>query len=100
MSTLRDYEVTFIIQSELEDEQRKELLEKLTKTLTHGEGEEAAPSVDHWGRRQLAYPINRHTDGYYVYFEAQLEPTRLRSIEQSLNYDDNILRYLFVRKEA
>ena len=100
MTKLREYEVTFIIQSELEDDKRQELIEKLTQTLTHGEEEESAPSVDLWGRRQLAYPIKRNTDGYYVYAEAQLDPHRIRTIERSLNYDENILRYLFVRKES
>ena len=100
MSNLRTYEVTMLIQPELDDEGRKQLIDKYTQSLTHGEGEDAAPAIDHWGRRQLAYPIKRNNEAYYVYFEADLDPSRVRSIEQALNYEDNILRYLFVRKES
>ena len=99
MSDLRVYEVTFVVQPDLEDEARKEFIEKMKTTLTHGEGEDAAPVFEDWGKRQMAYNIKRFTEAYYLYFEAKLDPTRVRPIEQTLNYDENVLRYLFVRKE-
>ncbi len=100
MSQLRTYEVTVIVQPDLDDDARKQYLEKFTQTLTHGEGEEAAPTFENWGKRQLAFPIRKYTDAYYLYFEANLDPGKVRPIEQSMNYDENILRYLFVRKEG
>lgn len=99
MTTLRDYEVTVIVNAELEDENRKEIIEKMSGTLTHGEGDEAKPVFHDWGRRQMAYPIKKMTDGHYLFFEAQLDGRQISEIERNMNYDENILRYLFVRKE-
>lgn len=100
MTKLRDYEVTVIVNAELDDEPRSELIEKIANMITHGEGEEAKPVGSHWGRRQMAYPIRKQADGFYLFFDAQLDGTKISEIERIMNYDENILRYLFVRKES
>lgn len=99
MTKLRDYEVTFIVNAELEDDDRKQLIEKMIETLTHGEGDDAKPVFHDWGRRQMAYPIKKTSDGYYLFFNAKLDGRQISGIERNLNYDENVLRYLFVRKE-
>lgn len=99
MSQIREYEVTILISPDMEDQEVTQFIEKMTGTLTHGEGEAAKPVYHAWGKRQLAYEIKRHKDAYYLHFEANLDGTLIRSIERDMNYDENILRYLFVRKE-
>ena len=99
MTKLRDYEVTVVISAQWDDDNRKKFVTEFTETLTQGEGEAAKPVMQDWGERLLAYPIKKQTDAYYVYFDAKLDPTSVRGIEQNMNYNENLLRYLFVRKE-
>jgi small subunit ribosomal protein S6 len=97
---VRIYEVTIIIQPQLEDSSRSQLIERVSELLVPGAGEENKPTVNEWGLRRLAYPIKRFTDGYYVYYESSLDPSRIREIERSMQYMEDILRYLVVRKEG
>jgi small subunit ribosomal protein S6 len=48
--------------------------------------------------RQLAYPIKKFQEGYYVLYEAKIDPTRIREIERSMEYNEDVLRYLVIRK--
>jgi small subunit ribosomal protein S6 len=97
---VREYEVTLVFNAKLEEEPRTQLIERVAGMLTHGEGEDDKPVAHHWGRRTLAYPINRQTEGYYVMYEAKLDPVRLAQMERDILYMDDVLRHLVVRKEA
>jgi len=96
---VREYEVTVVIQPQLEEAERNQLIERLSDLLIPGSKENGALTANHWGVRQLAYPIRKFQEGYYVLFEAQLDPTRIRDIERSMQYNEDVLRYLVVRKE-
>lgn len=97
---MREYEVTIILQPNLEDEARDELIERIAGWLTHGEDESSKPEIDRWGQRQLAYPIEKHNQGYYVLYNAQLDPARINELEQEMRYVEPLLRYLVFRREA
>ena len=47
----------------------------------------------------MAYEIKKFTEGYYVLYEAKIDPARIREIERNFQFNDDILRYLVVRKE-
>jgi small subunit ribosomal protein S6 len=96
---MRDYEVTVLIRPDLDEDGRAQVIERVTGWLTQGDGEADRPVVNHWGQRSLAYPIRKYTEGYYVFYEAKLQPSTLSEIERNLTYVDDILRHLFVRKE-
>ena len=96
---MREYEVTIIVQPTLEETARNEVIERVSTWLTHGEGEEAVPVANHWGMRQLAYPIKKHKQGYYVLFEAKLDPDRVTEIEQNMRFVETLLRFLVIRKD-
>lgn len=96
---MRDYEVTIVIQPLLEEAERTELIERLSNLLVPGSKEDGALTANHWGVRQLAYPIRKFQEGYYVLYEAKLDPTRIKDIERSLQYNEDVLRYLVVRKD-
>ena len=72
---MREYEITVVLKPDLEDSARDELLENIEKWLSHSEDEATKPISNHWGLRRLAYPIKNYTEGYYVYYEANLNPT-------------------------
>jgi small subunit ribosomal protein S6 len=95
---VREYEVTVVIQPQLEDTERNQLIERLSNLLVPGSKEDGALTANHWGMRNLAYPIKKFTEGYYVLFEAQIDPTRIKEIERSMQYNEDVLRYLVVRK--
>ncbi|MDX1614303.1 MAG: 30S ribosomal protein S6 [Candidatus Promineifilaceae bacterium] len=97
---MRDYEVTIIIKPDIDDESRSQLIDRVAGWLVAEDSSDENLTVDHWGRRTLAYPIRKYTEGYYVYFEAQIEPVRLAEIERNIQYLDDILRHLVVRKES
>jgi small subunit ribosomal protein S6 len=97
---VREYEVTIIIQPQLDEEGREQLIERISELLVPGASEEEKPTVDEWGVRRLAYPIQKNTEGYYVLYDAVLEPTRVPEIERSIQYMEDVLRYLVVRKES
>ena len=55
--------------------------------------------VDHWGRRRMAYPINRALDGDYVVTRVELEPSVIAPLEAALKIDEKVYRHLIVRAD-
>ncbi|MDX1664211.1 MAG: 30S ribosomal protein S6 [Candidatus Promineifilaceae bacterium] len=96
---MREYEVTVILKNDLDDESRNALIERVAGWLTPEGDEAAAPEINHWGRRSLAYEIKGAREGYYVLYQAQLDPAALQTVEQDIQYQDDILRHLVVVQE-
>jgi small subunit ribosomal protein S6 len=70
--------------------------ERVTSLITGGGGE--IVEVNPWGgKRRLAYPIQRHRDGYYVTTKFRSSPDTAYGLEAQLNINDNILRHLVIR---
>lgn len=86
----REYEAVYIFDSALEDTAIAEKLEKHHALL----GATAPISLDHWGRRQLAYKIGSKESGYYVVARFTAEGKALPEYERSLKLDDGVIRYL------
>lgn len=86
----RQYETVYIFDSTLED---PVIAEKIGKfhALLKPEGE---VTLDHWGRRQLAYKIGRRDQGYYVVARFTCDPRNLPEYERALKLDDSVVRYL------
>lgn len=85
----REYEIVYIFDSTLEDDAINERLGRF-----HGLLNVAEPTLDHWGRRQLAYKIGRRDTGYYVVAKFAADPTLLPEYERALRLDDSVVRYL------
>ena len=86
-----NYEVVFIMDGRLPEEQVAALTEKF-KTLV--EQNSTAMEVEEWGKRKLAYPINDEPDGYYTVFTFTSTPDVPAEIERVLNITDGVLRFL------
>ena len=95
---MRTYEVVYILDPALEESAVTAKLDGLHQLATSKGGEVSA--IDHWGTRQLAYPINKLSRGYYVtaHFTAVVEA--LPEYERMLKLDDDIIRYLLVLNEG
>lgn len=92
------YELTYIINPVLEDDQYKEIIEKYTGLIKENDGE--VDEVDEWGIRKFEYEMDGKTSGFYVnaYFEAPGE--LIEKLERTLRIDDNIMRYLTLKYDA
>jgi small subunit ribosomal protein S6 len=86
----RPYEAVYIFDSALEDAAITEKLNRIHGLL--GAAEEM--TVDHWGRRQLAYPIGSKESGYYVIAHFKSEAKVLPEYERALKLDEGVVRYL------
>ena len=87
---LRQYEAVYIFDPVLEDPAINERLDRFHSLL----GKPDDLKVDHWGRRQLAYPIARKETGYYVVARYNADAKVLPEYERALRLDDGIIRYL------
>lgn len=95
---MREYEIVYIFDSVLTEDQVNEKLEKYHQYLTENGAEITA--VDHWGKRQLAYPIQKKSAGYYVVVQFTGEGTSLPELERRLKLDEDLMRYLIVLSEG
>ena len=91
------YELTYIVNSVLGDDQIKDLVQKVTQYIAEGGGE--IIEVDEWGSRRLAYPLQKKRNGYYVNMYFRAPGTYIARIERALEIDDNILRYMTLRMD-
>jgi small subunit ribosomal protein S6 len=74
-------------------------LDRITRIVSEAGG--AVGKVDRWGRRRLAFEIDRQTEGYYVVAEFTAEPTVITELERTLHLADEVLRFkVVVRGEA
>ena len=90
------YELTYIIDTSLEEEARKELIEKFSELIKANGGE--VEKVDEtWGKRRLAYAINDMWEGYYVLVTFQSESDLPKEIERNLGNNDKVMRYLIIK---
>ena len=92
------YELTYIIDTALEDTARKELVEKYAELIRTNGGE--IEKVDEtWGKRRLAYAINDMWEGWYVLVTFKAPGEVPKEIERNLEINDKILRYLIIKLE-
>ena len=94
---MRGYELVLIIDPEILEEDVPTAIEKVSKFIT-GRGGEVA-NVNRWGRRKLAYPIQRHMEGNYVVTQFRLDPQQIAGLEASLGLAEEVIRHLVVRTD-
>jgi len=91
---MRPYEVVYIFDSALGEDQINEKLDRYHGLITGPGGEITA--TEHWGRRQMAYAINKKNNGYYVVVQFNSAVEALPEFERLLKLDEELLRYLVV----
>ncbi len=95
---MHEYEIVYIFRSSLASEEIDGKLESFHARLTQPTGQISA--VEHWGKRQLAYPIDKERNGHYVVAQFEVEPASLPEFERLLKLDEDLLRYLIVLSEG
>lgn len=95
---MRLYEIVYILDPALDEEAATAKLDTFHKLATANGGEVTA--VDHWGNRQLAYPIAKQTSGYYVVAQFSAAADALPEFERLLKLDGEVMRYLLIINEG
>lgn len=90
------YESIFIINSEIGEENTKALVEKFKNLL---ETSAQLESIDEWGKRRLAYPINDKNEGYYVLANFSAESEFPHELERIYKITDGIIKYMIIKKD-
>lgn len=92
------YELTYILNPVLEDDQYEEIVEKFTEIIRDNDGE--IDEVDEWGIRKFEFEMDNKSSGYYVnaYFTAPGE--LIEKLERALRIDDHVMRYLTLKYDA
>ena len=96
---MRDYEVVYIFDSALDRSIIDQKLEHFNGFVA-GDGGGEIVAVEHWGKRQLAYPIQKHDNGYYVVVQFRTEAASLPEYERAIKLDEQVLRHLVVLSEG
>ena len=93
---MNKYELLLILSASNEEGDRDAVLDKVTKLL---EAKGATiESVDKWGNKKLAYPINYKDTGYYVLMNIEAEANVPAEVQLQLNITADVVRAMFVRK--
>lgn len=94
----RDYELGFILSPEVNEEETRAILDRIEQIVTAPGGQ--ISKVTQWGRRRLAYPIQRHRDGYYIFTDMILIPETVAELERTLKVSEIVLRYVVRKRDA
>lgn len=95
---MREYEIMAILDPEADEQTVAGVVDRITQILSDREGE--VSNVDRWGRRKLAYEINRKSEGNYVLVVFRSDPEALAELDRVLNLADEVIRFKISRKVA
>ena len=94
---MRKYEVIFIAQPDLDEENLNSVIEKIKGWITDAKGE--VVSVDNWGKKRMAYRIRKQRDGQYVLITANMEPAAVKNLSQNMRFVESIMRSMITLVE-
>ncbi len=92
---MRIYENLFIVRPDATEEEIDHLVDGLSKTVTSGGG--TVDKVEKWGKRKLAYRVEKHREGSYVLMQFTAGPELVKEFERRLRVQDAVIKFLSVR---
>ncbi len=92
---MNKYELVYIIDTAVEDEARKALIDRFNGIITEAGG--TVDKVEEWGKRRLAYAIDYKTEGYYVLVNFSSGADLPLELERNMKINDKVLRYQTIR---
>ena len=94
---MNKYELAVVLNVKLEDEERAAAIEKVKGYITRFGG--TVTNVDEWGKKRLAYEIQKMTEAYYYFIQFDAASNVPAEVERDVRIMDNVLRFLCVRKD-
>ena len=95
---MNKYEMLTIFSASLTDEERENMIKKYSDMMTSDGGQ--LLTMNKWGVKKLAYPINFKREGYYVLFEFEANAEVPAKISALMNIDENVLRSLCLKQDV
>ena len=89
------YETVYIIHPALQEGRLKDIVNKFHKKLEHDKGK--VLYVTNWGKKKLAYPIDKQKYGTYILCQYSIDGDKLKTVSQELELNPNVLRYLITK---
>ncbi|RBO83203.1 MULTISPECIES: 30S ribosomal protein S6 [Marinomonas] len=93
---MRHYEIVFLVHPD-QSEQVPAMVERYTNLITEDGGQ--VHRFEDWGRRQLAYPINKIHKAHYVLMNVECSDSVLSELNETFRYNDAIIRNLVIRRK-
>ena len=95
---MNKYELTLVLNGKLEEDAKAAALEKAQEFIARFNG--TVTNVDDWGKKRLAYEIQKMKEGYYYFITFEADSSCPNELEGRMRIMDNVLRYLCVRQDA
>ena len=95
---MNKYELTVVVNAKIEDDVRVATVEKVKEYVARYGG--TVTNVDEWGKKRLAYEIQKMKEGFYYFIQFEADATAPAEIERRVRIMENVIRYLCVRQEA
>ena len=95
---MKKYELCVVVTTKIEDEERAATVEKVKDIITRFGGN--VTNVDEWGKRKLAYEIQKMKEGFYYFIQFDGDSTTPNELESRVRIMEPVIRYLCVRQEA
>ena len=92
---MRIYEELFIIKPDATEEEIDQIIEQMKGVITTAGG--TIDKVDKWGKRRLAYRVDKHREGSYVLIQFTSPPETVKELERRLRVTDAVIKFLTVR---
>ena len=89
------YEIGFIVTPEVNEEEVKKIIETITSIITKSKG--VIENLDEWGRKKLAFPIQKNLEGYYVFVQTEVDGAVIATLERRLKQMEKVLRFITLR---
>lgn len=96
-TNMHEYEVVFVARPTLNEDGVTALNERVLQFVGAQSGEVQATEL--WGKRTLAYPINKYFEGIYILNRVSMPPQATTELDRLLRYNEDVLRYLVVRTD-
>ena len=95
---MNKYELAVVVSAKIEDEERAAVVDKCKALIERFGGN--ITNVDDWGKKRLAYEIQKMKEGFYYFIQFEAESSAPAEIESRIRIMDNVLRYLVVKNET
>jgi small subunit ribosomal protein S6 len=91
---VRQYELVFIVHPDLDDDALNEVIDRVSSWISDEDGE--ITNTELWGKRKLAYPIHKQTEGFYVVMQTKLTMSADSQLDTNLRYLEPVMRYSII----
>lgn len=94
---MKKYETIFVLNSEMNEEQVNSTIDKVKSIIEKSNG--TIENVDIWGKKKLAYEINKKTEGYFVLINFESSEDFPKELDRNFRIMDSVIRHIIVKRD-